>query len=190
MRASWAPVSVTVDGSESLDLRLMKPCVIELRPGSHTYAAHCHGFVSGQLTTDIPANPPSILVISPDHRDGVTSDTPLGTLRVHLADGPEELEPYVFYKGLPPSWGHQSVTPSVIVSALVSAAVFVGGIALLGLVAWGYTLDIGVGLILTLPGAYLVAITLPAGLGGVLIALRFMRLPASWRRPDRDASSG
>ena len=35
----------------------------------------------------------SIVVVSPDHRDSVTSETPLGTLRVHVVNGPEEVQP-------------------------------------------------------------------------------------------------
>ena len=119
MRASWAGIRITIDDDEHHHLRAVEPRVIELPSGPHKFAARHKGFVGGEAVIDVSDRNSSIVAVSPDHRASATSKTPLGTLRVHTAS-PEELQPYAFYKGLPSSWGHGSVTPSVMLSVIAS----------------------------------------------------------------------
>ena len=186
IRASWAGVGLTIDDGEHHHLRSTEPRSIDLPPGTHKFTARGHGFVTGEAVLEIADNEPSIVVVSPDHRDSTTSKTPLGTLRVHGVRGPEDLQPYVFYKSLPSSWGHNTLTVSVMVSMFTSGIVAAAGFALLGAAVYGFTKAAGVGLFLLLFAAFIAPIAIPAGIGGVLTAMRFERLPRSWRRPGSD----
>jgi hypothetical protein len=125
-------------------------------------------------------------VVSPDHRVSASAETPLGTLRIHGVRGPEELQPYVFYESLPTSWGHKTLTLSVITSTLAASVVAAAGFALLGAAVYGFTKAGGVGLFLALCALVFAPLCIPAGIGGILTAVRFERLPTSWRRPRSD----
>lgn len=99
---------------------------------------------------------------------------------------PKKCSHRVFYRSLPSSWGHKNVNVSVIVSMVISGVVVAVGFALLAAAVYGYTKAAGVGLFLTLCAALTVPLLLPAGIGGILTAVRFERLPSSWRRPGRE----
>jgi hypothetical protein len=175
-----------VDDGEHHHLRSTEPRIIDLPPGSHTFAARDHGFVAGETVIDIAEGAPSIVVVSPDHRVSATSGTPLGTLRVHSVRGPDELQPYVFYKSLPTSWGHKSLTVSVVISMVTSGVLAAVGFASLGAAVYGFTKAAGVGLFLTFCAVLIAPLFIPAGIGGILAAIRFERLPPSWRSPGND----
>jgi hypothetical protein len=186
IRASWAGVRLTIDDGEHHQLRSTEPRIIDLQPGPHTFAACGRGFVSGEAVLDVGEDEPSIVVVSPDHRVSASAETPLGTLRIHGVRGPEELQPYVFYKSLPTSWGHRTLIVSVIISTVASIVVTAAGFAVLGVAVYGLTKAAGVGLFLGLCALVIAPLCIPAGIGGILTAVRFERLPTSWRRPGSE----
>ena len=187
VRASAAGVRVTVDRNEHHHLRTLEPRVIDLPPGRHLITARRRGFVGGALEVDIVESEQPIVVVSPDHRVSATSATPLGTLRVHTVSGPQELLPYRFYKAMPSSWGHDSVIYSVGVSVLASGLFVAIGLGSLVAVAIGFSKGIGVGLFLMCLAAVIAPFTIAGGFVGILTAIRFVRLPRSWRKPVGNA---
>ncbi len=184
VRASLASVRTSVDGSPH-HLRQTVPKTIELAPGAHEFIATGRGFSRGRETIEV-GDRDLIVVISPD-QTSVSAHNPLGSLRIHEVSGPEELQPYRFYKGQPTSFGMDTVTLSLWMSSVASAACCLVGVAAIGLAIWGYVArDVGVGVILSF-FAVVIASVIPIGLGGLLTAIRFTRLPATWRQPGSQA---
>ena len=182
MRASRAGVRVTVDGQQD-HLRSTVPHSIELAPGRHEFIATGRGFARAAEQIEV-AHDDLIVAISPDYTVSVSPDTPLGSLRIHPVKGPEELQPYRFYKGQPTSYFRQSVGLALWVSMVLSLACILAALACLALVVFGFIArDWRVGIILTLLCSLPVLLLTRAGLGGWVTGCRFMRLPASWREP-------
>jgi hypothetical protein len=182
MRASRAGVRVTVDGQQH-HLRNTVPHSIDLAPGRHEFIATGRGFARAAKQIDV-AHDDLIVAISPDYTISVSPDTPLGSLRIHPVSGPEELQPYRFYKGQPTSYFRQSVGLTLCVSMVLSLACSLAALACLALVVYGFIArDWRVGIILTLLGSLPALFLTRAGLGGWVTGYRFMRLPASWREP-------
>jgi hypothetical protein len=190
MRASWAKVSVRVDGSIELELDQSKLAHLELKPGKHTIEAGGFGFKGARIEVETGESTQPVIVISPQHRVGVTNETPLGVLTIREESNVQNLLPYAFYRGLPTSFGN-SVLNSVFISMLMSAAVFLLGVAALGAIPFGFVArSVGVGFIVLVPCIFIASIGVSAGLGGIVIGIRFLRLPPGWRNPPKTAVDG
>ena len=187
IRASIAPVDVSIDGI-SHRLASTEPAAIELHPGDHEIIANGLGFARAREVVPL-RNHEAILAISPDYQSSITRETPLGSLRIHLVNGPEDLQPYRFYEGLPTSFGRRGVGLSVFLSMAASGFLLLIGAFGIGAAVWGFVArDSGVGFVLTL-FAVLLATAIPMGVGGLVTAVRFLRLPPSWRDSLDRASS-
>ena len=186
MRASWARVTVRIDGGASYHLKNSKRTCIELTPGKHEMQCTGKGFSPGASVIGLQERQDAIIAITPAWEVGVTAATPLGSLQPRLVAGPQELQPYVFYRSLPYSVGHKSVGLSVVISLLISLAFAVVGFGVIAFAVWGYVAGgIGTALFLTACTLLLAPFCIPAGVGGVLTAVRFLQLPAEWRSPER-----
>jgi phosphate/sulfate permease len=89
-----------------------------------------------------------------------------------VVGGPDELHPYQSYKRWP-----------VPVSALVSAAVAGAGVAAVASGLYVLTQHVLVGIVLLACVSVVVPTLLLSGLGGLVMAVRFMRLSPDWRSP-------
>jgi hypothetical protein len=190
MRASWAGVVVRVDGGEGYHLKQTRPCPVSLQRGHHQFHASGSGFASANAGVDLDDDTDVIIAITPRYRDGVDHSTPLGRLEVRRIRGPQNLQPYKFYDGLPTSIGRATVVPSVLLSILASS-LFVG----LGMGIIAYAIRafqehaVFTGGFLVACAVLITPIVIPAGLGGILIGLRFLRLPPGWRAPEKTLRS-
>jgi hypothetical protein len=185
MRASWTRVKLQIDGSTEILLRQSIPQNIELVPGAHTVLARGRGFNSANRVIQIDETSVPIIVISPADREGVTTATPLGTLSIFEASDMRKLQPYVFYRGLPTSFGKDTVLHSVYISMFVSAAIFLVGLGFVALIPFAFVeKGIAAGFLILVFGSAVSSILMPAGLGGFVIGLRFLRLPLQWRKPS------
>jgi len=92
---------------------------VEVPTGRHRVTAEGKGFKA--VTTTVEARADDLLVaVMPAYLDGVSSAAPLGHLRVRVATGPEDIQPYRFYRGLLLA-GRPTVITSVTYSLLASA---------------------------------------------------------------------
>jgi hypothetical protein len=95
---------------------------------------------------------------------------------------PAELEPYQFYRGIPSR--RESLLPALAASVFASvafAAIAVGTLLGLYFLVRGHFLAI---VPLTL-GCLITPLMVPAGVSGVVTAIRFLRLPPDWRSPPK-----
>jgi hypothetical protein len=188
IRASWSTVKVSIDGSSDTELKQSTPTFIDLNPGTHEIRAQGNGFNSADFELKIDGSTSPVIVISPLYRDGASRTTPLGTLVIHEESDLRGLQPYAFYKRLPTSFGIEGVLHSVIISMLFSVALSLAGIALLLLIPVEFVTQGAVaGFFVLVLGVFVSSIVLPAGIGGILIDLRFLRLPPRWRNPSNVA---
>ena len=193
MRASWAAVTVSVDGHADLRLRQGVPHPVDVPPGQHRIQVHGSGFAPGHGSVEVQDGTDLIVAVTPAWLDGVGPASPLGELRIRPVGGPEQLQPFEFYRELPTSIGRTTVAPSVLVS-IISSAVFLTVFGLIPVAFAFYFLTRGwqyvpVFAFLMALSAFMGVISIPAGFGGLLIAYRFIRLPASWRAPERTRAS-
>ena len=185
MRASWESVHVEVDGGRQARLTTGKICSIDVDPGEHQLVASGHGFVSATMSVSVADQETAIVGINPMYLEGRSQETPLGSLHLYRAGGPEDLGTFRFYKNLPMSSGNgDSVTPAVAVSIAYSVAFLVIGVVSVAAIPWAaFSRSVAVALILLLPLLFVASIFIPAGLDGVVAGVRFLRLPREWRRP-------
>jgi hypothetical protein len=188
MRAGWSKVFVRIDGSSEVELKPMRPTLYELEAGRHTIEAGGFRFNPAilEIETGGPTSP--VIVISPEYRVGVTYESPLGTLSIREENDLRNLQPYAFYKGLPTSFGTDSVLHSVFISIFMSAVFFLLGVALLVAIPVGFvTKGIGAGFFVLILAFFVGSISVPGGLGGMVIGIRFLRMPPGWRSPQKSA---
>jgi hypothetical protein len=185
MRASWSKVRLYVDGSLQLKLEQSELTRLDLPPGNHHVEARGDGFISAtfELTVDSQATP--VVVVTPLYRTGVSKTSPLGTLAIREEGDLRNLQPYAFYKGLPSSFGTNSVYHSVVISMVISAAIFLVGVGCLVAIPIEFRDGFAGGVFVLVAGLAIASIFVPAGLGGVVIGIRFLRLPREWRNPSR-----
>jgi len=184
MRANWVRVTVHVDRGEGQPLRQTKRHVLDLSPGRHEIHASATGLASATSHFTV-GDQPTILAIAPAHTEGITDSTPLGQLEIRCDQSPQDLQPFRFYKELPSSIGRKSLFPSVAISVIGSTLALGAGLAFIA--AWLWVLfikGIFVGLLILAPTACITAVFVPAGLGGLVTAYRFLRLPPDWRAPS------
>lgn len=189
IQASWTPVTVWIDEDTSVTLKTGLPFFVDLLPGHHRIRSEAKGFVSADAHIEVGSDDRQIVVITPAYRDGASPTMPLGELRVRHARGPEDLQPYNFYRELPFSIGRTTVFPSVLWSLLMSTIAAGLGLAPVVLALVFVTKSWGVSLFVLACGLLITPVMLPAGLGGIVAALRFLRLPVTWRAPERVSAS-
>jgi hypothetical protein len=185
MRASWTRVSVYVDGSLKLELKQSEPARLDLAPGKYQIEARGNGFISAVFELIVDGQTQPVVVITPLHRVGVSKTSPLGTLTIHAERDHRNLQPYAFYRGLPSSFGATSVYQSVVISMVISAVLFLAGVGVLIAIPIEFRDGFGGGVFVLVAGLALASLFVPAGLGGVVIGIRFLRLPREWRSPSR-----
>lgn len=190
MLANWRAVTARVDGAEGITLKQGVPYFLAVPPGRHTVHVEARGFAPASASVEVKHSADLIVAVTPAWLDGVSKSTPLGELRLRTGVGPEQLQPYLFYRLLPTSMGRTSVFPSVIASALASF-VLLSVLGLIPLILAFYLLVVApvVGVIVLAIALLLVPISVPAGIGGVVIATRFLRLRPEWRTPVERHSS-
>ena len=158
-----------VDGQQD-HLRSTIPHSTELAPGRHEFIATGRGFAQAAEQIDV-AHADLIVAISPDYTVSVAPKHP-GSLRIHPVEGPDELQPYRFYKGQPTSYFRQSVGLTLWVSMVLSFACFLAG----SLFSTGrfrlHCPSWRVGIILTLLCSLPVLLLTRAGLGGLVTGHR------------------
>ena len=184
LRASWTGVSCRIDGEESIHLEQTKQRVLHLPPGHHELHVSAKGFVPATATINLAEGKDAIIAITPGYQVGVAKDSPLGSLKIRTVEGPGDLQPYQFYRSLPSSIGRRSVWPSVLLSLMACSALVGLGLAAIAATMFGYlTRGIGTGLFLTACAIVIASLAIPAGLSGIAIGIRFLRLPLLWRSP-------
>jgi hypothetical protein len=187
MRASWSTVTVSIDGSSNTKLKQSAPTLIDLELGAHKIHAQGSGFNSAHLNLIVDESISPVVVISPLYRVDASGTSPLGTLAIHEESDLRDLQPYAFYKRLPTSFGIKSVMHSVIISMLISTALSLAGLALVVLIPVEFVTQGAVaGIFVLILGGFVTSILLPAGIGGIVIGIRFLRLPSSWRSPTKN----
>lgn len=189
MRASWTRVFVQIDGLAWIRLRQSAPDPVELSPGPHTVNVSGPGFAPDSRVIQVDDDSELIVAITPEWRQEVTSSNPLGQLRIRPVDGPGALQPYQFYKKLPTSYGHSGVLLSVFYSLVMSVVSLGLGLASLVATALVWSRTFLGGLFCLVCASFIAPIFVPAGLGGIVVAVRFLRLPKGWRSPHADSSA-
>jgi hypothetical protein len=185
MRASWTKIHVYIDGSLKLEIKQSEPAHFDLAPGEHHIEARGDGFIFAASELNVDDQTPPVVVITPLHKVGVSKSSPLGTLAIHEERDFRNLQPYAFYKGLPSSFGSATVYHSVVISMVISAALFLAGVGVLIAIPIEFRDGFGGGVFVLVAGLALASIFVPAGLGGFVIGIRFLRLPREWRSPPR-----
>jgi len=173
LRASWQRVQVDVDLLE-FSVRTATRHVVIVSPGRHEIQVRGRGFAPSATTVELTGEQRVIVAITPQYQESVSRSTPLGQLRAHAVSGPEELHPYRFYKSWP-----------VFVSALGSSAVTLAGAAAVAAGVYVVTQHVLVGLLLLACVSLVVPTLLFSGIGGLVMAARFLRLSSDWRAPRR-----
>jgi hypothetical protein len=189
MRASWTRVFVQIDGTSWIRLRQSEPHRVKLSSGTHSVNALGPGFASDSHAIYIDDDSELIVAITPEWLQGVTSSVPLGQLRIRQVNSPADLKPYQFYKRLPTSYGHTGVLLSVFYSLVMSFVALGVGVASLIVTALVWNRTFLGGLFCLACASLIASIFVPAGLGGIVVAVRFLRLPKGWRSPAADSSA-
>jgi len=174
LRASWERVQVDVDQNLEFSVRTATRHVVIMSPGRHEIRVRGRGFAPSAATVDLTGEERVIVAITPEYLESVSRSTPLGQLRAHVVSGPEELHPYRFYKSWP-----------VFVSAVGSSAVAGVGAAAVAAALYVLTQHVLVGLLLLACVSVVVPTLLISGVGGVVMAVRFLRLSSDWRAPRK-----
>jgi hypothetical protein len=185
MRASWTKVSIYIDGARKLKLKQSEPARLDLAPGKHEIEARGDGFTSAAFELNVDDQTPPVVVVTPLHRTGVSNTSPLGSLAIHEERDFRNLQPYAFYRGLPSSIGAASVYHSVIISMAISAVLLLAGVGCLVAIPVEFVNNFFAGVFMLVAGGAIASIFVPGGLGGVVIGIRFLRLPREWRSPPR-----
>jgi hypothetical protein len=173
-RASWERVRVDVDQGLEFSVRTATRHVVLLPLGRHEIAVSGRGFAPSGATVDLTGDQPVIVAITPQYLESVSRATPLGSLQAHVVGGPDELHPYQSYKRWP-----------VPVSALGSATVAGAGAATVASGLYVLTQHVLVGIVLLACVSVVVPTLLLSGLGGLVMAVRFLRLSPDWRAPRK-----
>ncbi len=173
-RASWERVKVDVDENLEFSVRTGTRHVVIMAPGHHEIRVSGRGFVPSAATIELTGEGPVIVAVTPHYLESVSRSTPLGQLRAHVVGGPEELHPYRFYKSWP-----------VFVPALGSSAVAAAGLLAVASAVYVLTQHVLVGLVLLACTCVVVPTLLISGIGGLVMAVRFLRLSADWRAPRK-----
>jgi hypothetical protein len=174
LRASWERVRVDVDHGLQFSVRTATRHVVLLPLGRHEIEVSGRGFAPSRATLDLTGDRPVIVAITPQYLESVSRATPLGSLRAHVVSGPEELHPYRSYKRWP-----------VFVSALGSASVAGVGAAAVASGVYVLTQHALVGIVLLACVSPVVPTLIFSGLGGLVMAVRFLRLSSDWRAPRK-----
>jgi hypothetical protein len=145
-----------------------------MSPGRHEVLVSGRGFLPSAATIELTGEEPVIVAVTPHYLESVSRSTPLGQLRAHVVAGPEELHPYRFYKSWP-----------VFVSALGSSAVAAVGLLAVAAAVYVLTQHVLVGLVLLACISVVVPTLLISGIGGLVTAVRFLRLSSDWRVPRK-----
>lgn len=186
MRATWTSVLVEVDFGSGLRIKACRRYLVDVPAGTHRIAAEGLGLVPSATSIEIRDGETIVLAITPDYPESVSQSAPLGGLRLHVARDPIELQPYQFYRSIPSR--RESVLPALAFSAVASVVVLavIAVATLLGL----YFLLLGrtFGLLPLASACLMAPVVVPAGVGGVVTAIRFLQLPADWRSPPRVAT--
>ncbi len=171
-RATWERVQVDVDQNLEFSVRTATRHVVIMATGRHEIRVSGRGFAPSAATVDLTGEERVIVAITPEYLESVSRATPLGRLRAHVVGGPEDLHPYQFYKSWP-----------VFVAAAGSSVVAAVGAAAVGAAVYVLTQHVLVGLLLLACASVVVPTLLISGVGGVVMAVRFLRLSADWRAP-------
>ena len=173
-RASWGRVRIDVDQSLEVSVRTATRHVVLLPLGRHEIRVRGRGFAPSALTVDLTGEQRAIVAITPHYLESISRSTPLGQLRAHVVSGPEELHPYRFYKGCP-----------VFVSAVGSSTETAVGVAAVAAAVYVLAQHVLVGLLLLACASVVVPTLLIGGIGGLVMAVRFLRLSSDWRAPRK-----
>ncbi len=173
LRASWQRVQVDVDHLE-FTVRTATRHVVMMPPGRHEIGVRGRGFAPSVASVDLIGEERVIVAITPQYLESVSRSTPLGQLRVHVVSGPEELQPYRFYKSWP-----------VFISALGSSTVAGLGAAAVATAVYVLTQHVLAGLLLLACISVVVPTLVFSGVGGLVMAVRFLRLSSDWRAPRK-----
>jgi hypothetical protein len=173
-RASWERLQVDIDHGPTFSVKTATRQVVMLPPGRHEIHAQGRGFVAATTSVELAGEQRVIVAITPQYLSQVTRATPLGELSARVVAGPEELHPYRFYKSWPlfiSAVGSASVA-SAAIAALGAALYVLSEHVLVGLLLFGFICAVAPGLVLS-------------GIGGLVTALRFLRLSSDWRAPRK-----
>jgi hypothetical protein len=173
-RASWERLQVDVDQNLEFSVRTGTRHVVIMSPGRHEVRVSGRGFVPSSATIELTGEERVIVALTPQYLESVSRSSPLGQLRAHVVGGPEELHPYRFYKSWP-----------VFVSALGSSAVVAVGLLAVAAAVYVLTQHLLVGLVLLACISVVVPTLLISGIGGLVTAVRFLRLASDWRAPRK-----
>lgn len=187
LRASWETVIVDVDSGPQFSVRTAMRQVVMLPTGRHQVSVRARGFAPSTTTVDLVDERGAIVAITPEYLGLVSRATPLGQLRAHVVNGPEELHPYRFYRSWPPHKG--TVVPALFLSAVGSTAAIAFGAAALAAAVYVITRHALVGLLLLACIAVVAPTLLLGGAGGLVTAVRFLRLSPDWRAPTKPAGA-
>jgi len=174
LRANWERVQVTVDQSPEFSVRTATRHVVMLPPGHHEVRVRGSGFAPSTTAVDLIGEHRVIVAITPQYMESVSRSTPLGQLRAHVVNGPEELQPYRFYKSWP-----------LFVSAVGSAIIAGVSAAALAAAVYVVTQHVLVGLLMLACVSVVVPTLFLSGIGGMVMAVRFLRLSSDWRAPRK-----
>jgi hypothetical protein len=173
LRARWQRVQVDVDHHE-FSVRTATRHVVMMPPGRYEIRVRGRGFAPSVAAVDLIGDQRVIVAITPQYLESVSRSTPLGQLLAHVVSGPEELQPYRFYKSWP-----------LFISALGSSTVAGVGAAAVGAAVYVLTQHILAGLLLLGCVSVVVPTLLFSGIGGLVMAVRFLRLSSDWRAPRK-----
>lgn len=176
---------VDVDRGPEFWVKTATRHVVMVRPGLHEVRVRASGFAPTVTTVDLTRQERAIVAITPAYLESVSRSTPLGLLRAHVVNGPEELHPYRFYRSWPPRKG--SVLPALFLSAMGSAIVAGLGAAAVVVALYILVRHVLVGLFLLACLSVVVPMLVWGGVGGMIMAVRFLRLSPDWRAPGKMA---
>jgi hypothetical protein len=183
IRAVWTSVTLTVDQCGRVDLRSCKPVEIELTSGKHRLDISGKGFAGSHKNVNVDDEGGRIFAVHPDVNVGVSAETPIGQLSIFEVTDFRSLEPYRSYRNMPTSFGKGSLTHSVLIS--ITAGCVLLGFGLLcvaGLIRAVFRHNLQATLFIGALDVILVPVCITLGMTSIVIGVRFLRLPLTWRR--------
>lgn len=181
VRATWRRVDVQA-GHQKVLARTGIPLPIQVYGAEVTIQCNAQGFIPSQLSLSHGSPAERIVRIVPDITCASPS-APLGRLVIEEVSDAGQLGPYLFYRSLPTSIGRRGLTGSVLVSIALSVALASFGLAPLVAAIVVLGRSVAVSVILLILFGLMAPLIVPGGLGGVILGVRFLRLPRSWRHP-------
>jgi hypothetical protein len=182
LRVSFAEVSFKVEPiDQPFRIRALRPHPVALAAGSHDIRVAGRGFFPDTKTIEVAEGETVIVAVKPERPSGSDPDWPNGKLHLRVVDDPTDLEPNRFYNSLP---SMSATTALALAGSLAASSAFLLlSLAMIGAVCFGFIArSPGVGVILLFFSCMVIPIALPAGIVGVTVGIRYLRLPSDWRR--------